>query len=502
MIQRDELLNKVQNGAKWDVAVAIKRGNPLPLDSTSVFESYEKALEYASTSPFAYPTQLIGVVGADSTNEYYGITQDGGLEEIGGKVDVDDLSIVINDEKIGLKGYGKQYYKYVNVLEPVSDVSSLNADAAEGSYCKVRTVWYVKGAEGWSTAERYPADGDHYVLSDGFVAGLQPKVVLNASAQLELAWFEPSLVTVEGLADQMSSLTQTVNTVQGKVSEHEEGINAVTSKAQQNESNIAGQDERIKKAFTDASYDENTGKVTFAKDSGSSKELPLTGVAHGVSYDASNLKLTIPVFGSDDVVVNIPKDKFIRTGRYEAQYDFGEGQVGPAIVLVVDDEDTDTDSDTKEIAIPASALVDVYTGQTTSTAKVSVGEDNVIKVDVAFTDIVEDHIVTVDSLGNPKDSGKTIDDIIQAINTAKSEVEQKVTQLSQTVTEMNEKIAKLYIGEGNADEILTSTADGISRSGKKVGGATLAEAADSNTVATEAAVKAAVEQAMTWKTLE
>lgn len=502
MIQRDELLNKVQNGAKWDVAVAIKRGNPLPLDSTSIFESYEKALEYASSSPLAYPTQLIGVVGADGTNEYYGITQDGGLEEIGGKVDVDDLSIVIDNEKIALKGYGKQYYKYVTVLDSVDDVASLDSNAAEGSYCKAGSVWYLKGAEGWNTAETYPADGDHYVLTDGFVAGLQPKVVLNASAQLELAWFEPSLVTVEGLADQMSSLTQTVNTVQGKVSEHEDEINAATNKAQQNESDIAAQDTRIKAAFNDASYDENTGKMTFTKDGGGSKEVPLVGVAHGVAYDADNLKLTIPVFGSDDVVVNIPKDKFIRTGRYEAEYDFGEGNVGPAIVLVVDDEDSDTDSDTREIAIPASALVDVYTGQTTSTAKVSVGEDNVIKVDVLFSDIAEDHIVTVDSLGNPKDSGKTIDEIIEAINTAKSEVEQKVTQLSQTVTEINEKLAKIYIGEGNEDEIITSTADGINRSGKKIGGATLAESADSNTVATEAAVKAAIDGAMAWGTLE
>lgn len=502
MINRDELLNKVQNGAKWDVAVAIKRGNPLPLDSTSIFESYDKALEYASTSPFAYPTQIIGVANADGTNEYYGITQAGGLEEIGGKVDVDDMSVVIENEKISLKGYGKQYYKYVTVVDSVDDVASLDANAAEGSYCKVGTVWYVKGADAWATAERYPADGDHYVLTDGFVAGLQPKVVLNASAELELAWFEPSLVTVEGLADQMSSLTQTVNTVQGKVTEHEEEINAVSSKAQKNESDIAAQDERLKKAFTDASFDGNTGKMTFAKDGGGSKEVPLTGLAHSVLYDQDQLKLTIPVFGSDDIVVNIPKDKFLRTGRYEADYDFGEGNIGPAIVLVVDDEDSDTDESTREIAIPASALVDIYTGQTTTTAKVSVGEDNVIKVDVNFTEIAEDHIVTVDSLGNPKDSGKTIEDIVNAIAEAKQELETKITQLSNTVTEMNEKLTKIYIGEGAQDEVIVSTADGIARSGKKVGGAELAEAPDAATLATEAAVKAALDKALAWAELE
>lgn len=52
---------------------------------------------------------------------------------------------------------------------------------------------------------------------------------------------------------------------------------------------------------------------------------------------------------------------------------------------------------------------------------------------------------------------------------------------------------------GKADEIVTATATGgVKVSGKKVGGATLATAADANTVATEAAVKAAIEDAVSW----
>lgn len=497
MISRDELLNKKSSGAKWDVAVAIKRGNPLPLDDSCLFESYEAALEYAQTSAIAYPTQLIGVVNADGTNEYYGITQNGGLEEIGGKVDVDDLSIVLNDEKISLKGYGKQYYKYVEVLESVTDIANLDGNATEGSYCKVNDTWYTKEADGWVIATSYPADGDHYVLTTGFVAGLQPKVVLNSASKLELAWFEPSLVTVEGLSEQMSSLSQTVNTVQGTVSEHTTSINNVTSKANANESAIAAQDVRLKKAVTGATYDQNTGKVTLTKDNGDTSEVPLLGVAHSVAYSADDLRLTIPVFGSDDIVVNIPKDKFIRTGRYEAEYDFGGGKVGPAIVLVVDDEDSDSDNDTREIAIPAEALVDVYTGTTTATAKVSVGDTNEISVDVAFTGITEDRIVTVDSLGNPKDSGKTLADITTAIEEAIESVNNKISNIQSVIDSINAKIDKIYIGEGNADEVIISTADGITRSGKKIGGSTLAATADENTLATEKAVSAL----LSWGTL-
>ena len=52
---------------------------------------------------------------------------------------------------------------------------------------------------------------------------------------------------------------------------------------------------------------------------------------------------------------------------------------------------------------------------------------------------------------------------------------------------------------GKADEIVTATATGgVKVSGKKVGGATLTTTADANTVATEAAVKAAIEDAVSW----
>lgn len=48
------------------------------------------------------------------------------------------------------------------------------------------------------------------------------------------------------------------------------------------------------------------------------------------------------------------------------------------------------------------------------------------------------------------------------------------------------------LGNGAADKIVTSTTTGVQRSGKAIGGATLAGSPDANTVATEAAVNAAV----------
>jgi hypothetical protein len=56
---------------------------------------------------------------------------------------------------------------------------------------------------------------------------------------------------------------------------------------------------------------------------------------------------------------------------------------------------------------------------------------------------------------------------------------------------------------GKAGEIITATATGgVEVSGKKFGGATLAASTDANTVATEAAVYAAIEDAMSWTIIE
>lgn len=67
---REEFFDAKLNAALWDVAVSIKRGNPLPLDSNSVFESYTALAEYAA-GPLAYPGQVIAVVEETQTNIYY-----------------------------------------------------------------------------------------------------------------------------------------------------------------------------------------------------------------------------------------------------------------------------------------------------------------------------------------------------------------------------------------------------------------------------------------------
>ena len=67
---RDDFFAAKAKGSLWDVAVSIKRGNPLPLDADSIFESYS-ALETYAADVLAYPGQVVAVVNADSTKIYY-----------------------------------------------------------------------------------------------------------------------------------------------------------------------------------------------------------------------------------------------------------------------------------------------------------------------------------------------------------------------------------------------------------------------------------------------
>lgn len=67
---RDEFFNSLENGAKWDVAVAIARTNPTPIDAKSVFKSLDDLTTYATSNPIAYPGQIVSVLGETEIAAY------------------------------------------------------------------------------------------------------------------------------------------------------------------------------------------------------------------------------------------------------------------------------------------------------------------------------------------------------------------------------------------------------------------------------------------------
>lgn len=131
--------------------------------------------------------------------------------------------------------------------------------------------------------------------------------------------------------------------------------------------------------------------LVVKKGDGTTKDVVIPGVATAPTWDASARKLTIPVTGQDAVEVNIGKDIFIdpiAANGYDAETQ--------TINLYLNDGTGETEP--THIAIPAAALVDVYTGGTSNSTSVSVGEDNVIKVNLVV-DPAENNAVIVTENG-------------------------------------------------------------------------------------------------------
>ena len=131
---REELFTKLNQGARWDVGVAIDRSNSLPLDSHSIFQSYAIAAAYASKDENrikavntehglkiknnAYIGQILAVIEDITTGEgesavtetvvsIYYIDADLTLQPVGKEVVADEKTIVNDNGTIKLYGFGE-----------------------------------------------------------------------------------------------------------------------------------------------------------------------------------------------------------------------------------------------------------------------------------------------------------------------------------------------------------------------------------------------------------
>lgn len=296
----------------------------------------------------------------------------------------------------------------------------------------------------------------------------------------------------------------------------------------------------IAAAKADVTFDSATGTLTVGDSTAR-----LVGVINSVSYDQDQLQLVVKsVSASGDPtsqVISLPKDNFVRSGRYEAEYDLPDGSKGPAIVLVVNDG---VGAD-KEVVIPAASLVDVYTGGKSHNIHVSVSEGNVItataiidpaegnalvsteaglKVDISgkanAVSAVSGNIIVANGDGNMKDGGVSIlaegdmgnsatkvpvasviaTAISSAVAAAQGTLQSAIDALGEKVTSLEsfkDSLAGKFLTASVTDNLVgfVDAKGNIKDSGKKAGGATLSADPDASTLATEAAVFAA----MSWQ---
>ena len=151
-----------------------RRGNPNPLDNSSVWASLEAAQNYASTDPVAYVGQILTVV-----------------DNAGGVATV----YAIQDEAGTLKKVG---------TSPVGDESTITV-AEDGTV----SLYGVAGLELTKTE----ADGSITKIN------YQPLLVDG-----KLTWVEPSATTVEGLAAEIEGLKTRLSAVETVVGNAESGL--------------------------------------------------------------------------------------------------------------------------------------------------------------------------------------------------------------------------------------------------------------------------------------
>lgn len=169
--------------------MAIERANPVCLDSTGVWYSLEEMRAYSSTSPVAYVGQMLALVNeADNSAKAYIIANAAGdLVEVGAATLGDNKTITLDENGVlSLKNWGKEYYKWVDAVGE-------------------------EGQEGYVAAhhEKQLVDETH-----PWIAGLEPKSVAGTDGTFEIAWYQPSTTTVEGLSSTVNTLRTSVETIQ------------------------------------------------------------------------------------------------------------------------------------------------------------------------------------------------------------------------------------------------------------------------------------------------
>ena len=186
-----------------DFQKAFKPAGAFPLDARSMFGTKTAADAAAASAVLAgsadqskssyYIGQMVTVFENDVVT-HYTIEPNKTLKEVGKSIATDNKTIVMNNEVLSLKDFGVQYYAYVPAT-----------DEAEATY----------------------------ELTQGWKAGLQPRVVANTDGTgYSLAWYEPSSTTVEGLNDIVTSMQGTVDGLDERIGASEQNIQTAQAAAE------------------------------------------------------------------------------------------------------------------------------------------------------------------------------------------------------------------------------------------------------------------------------
>lgn len=226
-----------------DFSVAFKPTSAFPLDARSMFGSYESAVAAAATAENAGSSNTIYYIGQQLTvfeNDIvstYLIQPDKSLKAVGAAVVGDDKTIAVGEDgTLSLKNFGVKYYKYNDADNVISGdytyPDNMPQDASENDFVKISDTYYKYTDGAWAVTDETPKTSSYYTVVDGWKAGLEPKVVSNdAGNGYEIAWYEPSTTTVEGLTSTIGTLNTRVDQIADRTTNVEADLNTLKGDA-------------------------------------------------------------------------------------------------------------------------------------------------------------------------------------------------------------------------------------------------------------------------------
>lgn len=179
---RDEFFEALTSGAKWDVGVSIARTNPLPLDANSVFKTVDDLNTYVTTSPLAYPGQIVAVIDETEVAAYQIIS-------------------------VGVGGATQKLAASTSSGDLSADVLALQTQVAN----------IISGTQVVGAATKATQDGNGNIIADTYatqetVSGIDGKVT---AAEGNITALQGNLSTLQGTVD---GHTSSISAIEGNVS--------------------------------------------------------------------------------------------------------------------------------------------------------------------------------------------------------------------------------------------------------------------------------------------
>ena len=202
---------------KLNFAVSFNPITAFPLDARSIFGSKTAAEAAAATAENAGSTNTVYyygmplVVFENDVATMYTIQGDKTLKEVGSAPVPDNATIELTSGgALQLKDFGARYYAY-HEADPIIEGTWTYPDGMpespnEGDLAKVGEAWYRWDGAAWTTYSEEVHESDWYELTEGWKAGLEPKVVSAAGNTYNIAWYEPSTTTIEGISSIISNM--------------------------------------------------------------------------------------------------------------------------------------------------------------------------------------------------------------------------------------------------------------------------------------------------------